>query len=194
MYLVIGADGQRYGPADEALLARWAQEGRLVGGSILIDTEHNRQCAAITLPAVRAALYSAGGEAPFEQTQTAMPSPGGAAAPGPMRPAAGSGRAATTWPPIPPVPPQPHPAPVAYTVSFGRDGEVGDKSKVAAGILGILFGGLGAHRFYLGYPGVAVLMILANVFCGLGIVWGMIEGVLCLCGKMRDADGRLLRD
>ena len=41
------------------------------------------------------------------------------------------------------------------------------KSKVAAGILGILVGGLGIHRFYLGYVGIGILQIVVTILtCG----------------------------
>jgi TM2 domain-containing membrane protein YozV len=53
------------------------------------------------------------------------------------------------------------------------------KSKVAAGILGILFGGLGIHKFYLGKIGMGILYIC---FCWTGIpeIVGFIEGIMYL--------------
>ncbi|WP_373865202.1 TM2 domain-containing protein [Paenibacillus koleovorans] len=53
------------------------------------------------------------------------------------------------------------------------------KSKVTAGVLGILLGGLGVHKFYLGKPGMGILYIL---FCWTGIpgIIGLIEGILYL--------------
>jgi len=53
------------------------------------------------------------------------------------------------------------------------------KSKVTAGIFGILLGGLGIHKFYLGKIGMGVLYI---VFCWTGIpsIIGLIEGILYL--------------
>lgn len=69
------------------------------------------------------------------------------------------------------------------------------KSKIVAGLLGIFLGGLGVHRFYLGYYGIGVVQILVTLLtCGAGSVWGLIEGILCLVGKMTDADGRPLVD
>ena len=41
--------------------------------------------------------------------------------------------------------------------------QVGQKSKVAAGILGILLGALGVHNFYLGYTGKGVAQLLISV-------------------------------
>ena len=71
------------------------------------------------------------------------------------------------------------------------------KSKVAAGILGILVGGLGIHRFYLGYVGIGILQIVVTILtCGAGSLWGFIEGILILCGTTitTDADGVPLTD
>jgi TM2 domain-containing membrane protein YozV len=74
------------------------------------------------------------------------------------------------------------------------------KSKIAAGLLGIFLGGLGIHRFYLGYNTIGLIMLLVTVLtCGLaGIVtgiWGMVEGIMILTGSInRDANGNPLRD
>lgn len=53
------------------------------------------------------------------------------------------------------------------------------KSKVAAGILAIFFGGIGAHKFYLGSIGAGFLYLL---FCWTGIpaIAGVIEGIVYL--------------
>ncbi len=68
------------------------------------------------------------------------------------------------------------------------------KSKLAAGLLGIFLGGLGIHNFYLGYTGKAIAQILLS-FCGIGGIWGLIEGILILCGKINtDAQGNPLKD
>lgn len=74
------------------------------------------------------------------------------------------------------------------------------KSKIAAGILGILLGALGVHNFYLGYTGKAVAQLLITVLsCGiLSIVsgiWGLIEGIMILTGSIdKDAFGVSLKD
>jgi len=56
------------------------------------------------------------------------------------------------------------------------------KSKTAAGVLGILLGGIGAHKFYMGKIGMGVLYLL---FCWTGIpeVVGFIEGIMYLCSN-----------
>jgi TM2 domain-containing membrane protein YozV len=67
------------------------------------------------------------------------------------------------------------------------------KSKLVAGLLGILLGGLGIHNFYLGYTGKGVAQILLSFCCGVGYIWGLIEGILILCGNINtDAKGNPL--
>lgn len=69
------------------------------------------------------------------------------------------------------------------------------KSKLVAGLLGILLGGWGIHNFYLGYTGKGVAQILLNFCCGIGYIWGLIEGILILCGNINvDAKGVPLKD
>jgi TM2 domain-containing membrane protein YozV len=70
------------------------------------------------------------------------------------------------------------------------------KSRVAAGLLGIFLGSVGIHRFYLGYPGLGVLQIVVTLItCGAGALWGFIEGIVILAGGIRhDAYGVPLRD
>ena len=56
------------------------------------------------------------------------------------------------------------------------------KSKVAAGLLGILLGGIGAHKFYLGKIGMGILYLLF-VWTGVPAVLGLIEGIIILCSN-----------
>ena len=84
------------------------------------------------------------------------------------------------------------------TQSGGNAPATGEaKSKMVAGILGILLGGFGVHRFYLGYTKIAIIQIVVTVVtCGAGALWGIIEGILILCGKNITADstGRPLKE
>ena len=69
------------------------------------------------------------------------------------------------------------------------------RNRWVAGVLGVLLGGLGVHRFYLGYTGIGVIQIVVSV-CTVfivGPIWGFIEGILCFCGAIRDVDGLPLR-
>jgi TM2 domain-containing membrane protein YozV len=71
------------------------------------------------------------------------------------------------------------------------------KSKLVAGLLGIFIGGLGVHRFYLGYTAMGVAQIVVTfVTCGVGHIWGLVEGILILAGSSitTDADGRSLKE
>jgi TM2 domain-containing membrane protein YozV len=96
-------------------------------------------------------------------------------------------------PPYPPPPPYGYPPP-------GYPGYVDPlaKSKLAAGLLGIFLGGFGVHRFYLGYTRIGVIQILVTIFtCGIGSLWGFVEGILYLAGAngwTTDATGRPLKE
>ncbi len=85
---------------------------------------------------------------------------------------------------------------------FGPDGRP-LKSKMTAGLLGIFLGSFGIHRFYLGYTGIGMLMlmmstILAIFTCGGSLlivgIWGIIDAILCFTGGLTDAEGRPLAD
>ncbi|CDM97118.1 MAG: NINE protein [Limnospira sp. PMC 1291.21] len=60
-----------------------------------------------------------------------------------------------------------------------------NSKKVAAGVLGILLGGLGIHKFVLGYNTEGLIMLLSTLFtCGVAAVVvgviGLIEGIIYL--------------
>ncbi|WP_084627001.1 TM2 domain-containing protein [Pseudoclavibacter soli] len=85
---------------------------------------------------------------------------------------------------------------------YGGPGATDQRSRVAAGVLGILLGSLGVHNFYLGKIGIAVAQLLITVL-SLGVlsfvsgVWGLIEGILILTGSPNyrtDGRGIPLRD
>ncbi|WP_198407237.1 TM2 domain-containing protein [Nocardia terpenica] len=70
-----------------------------------------------------------------------------------------------------------------------------DKSKLAAGLLQIFLGFFGVGRFYLGYTGLGVAQLVVSILtCGVGHIWGLIDGIMILAGKVRDPDGRPLQD
>ncbi len=76
------------------------------------------------------------------------------------------------------------------------------RSRVAAGLLGILLGYLGIHNFYLGYNEKAVAQLLLTVVGWvvvigpmIAVIWGLIEGIMILTGSMNeDAKGYKLVD
>ena len=57
----------------------------------------------------------------------------------------------------------------------------GADKKILAGVLGILLGGLGIHKFILGYTKEGILQIVITVVtCGIGSIIGLIEGIIYL--------------
>lgn len=69
-----------------------------------------------------------------------------------------------------------------------------DKSKIIAGVLQLLLGGLGIGRFYMGYTTVGILQIVVTLITlGFGALWGFIDGIVILVGQPKDAQGRPLR-
>jgi TM2 domain-containing membrane protein YozV len=68
-----------------------------------------------------------------------------------------------------------NPGPVMNWQAMGAD------KKIAAGLCGILIGGLGVHKFILGYTTEGIIEIVITVFtCGLGHFIGLIEGIIYL--------------
>ena len=101
---------------------------------------------------------------------------------------------------------QPTP-PVYYsTAPYGMEPPAGykQKSRIAAGVLGILAGTLGLHNFYLGNSQRGLTQLLLSVLgsaltCGIStvivMIWGITEGVKILEHRVNtDAYGVLLKD
>jgi TM2 domain-containing membrane protein YozV len=56
-----------------------------------------------------------------------------------------------------------------------------DNKKVVAGVLAILLGGFGVHKFILGYTQEGIIqLIIGVVTCGVGSVIGLVEGIIYL--------------
>lgn len=87
------------------------------------------------------------------------------------------------------------PMPMQHVPRPGGTAPAGAEKKIAAGIVGIILGGLGIHKFILGYTqeGVILLsvylvsLIIAIVTCGIGTplvlvpsIIGIIEGIIYL--------------
>ena len=66
------------------------------------------------------------------------------------------------------------------------------KSRIAAGILGILLGGFGVHKFYMGKIGLGILYLLFFWTIIPGIV-GLVEGVIYLCESDQKFASRLYK-
>ena len=98
--------------------------------------------------------------------------------------------AAPAEPPVPapaaPPPPAPAaPAPAAYPAQPDAEFRAKASKKLPAGILGILLGAFGIHKFILGYTGAGLTMLLVTILTfGIGgLVMGpigLIEGIIYL--------------
>lgn len=90
--------------------------------------------------------------------------------------------------------PGPNPsAPYGYEPTTGLP--YSDKSKVVAGVLQLLVGGLGVGRFYKGDVGIGIAQVVVTlVTFGIGALWPFIDGILMLTGRPLDRQGRPLRD
>lgn len=56
-----------------------------------------------------------------------------------------------------------------------------ENKKVLAGVLGIILGGLGVHKFYLGYTKEGIIQLIISVCtCGALSILGFIEGIIYL--------------
>ena len=63
----------------------------------------------------------------------------------------------------------------------------GADKKVLAGVLGILLGGLGIHRFVLGdTTGGLIRIAITVVTCGAGSLIGLVEGIIYLTKSDED--------
>lgn len=97
---------------------------------------------------------------------------------------------------VPPPPPPPSSTP-QYTPPQYTPPPVARKSRVVAGVLGLLFGSLGIHKFYLGYTNEGLIMAGITIVGGIlsfgavsGLVsaFGFVEGVIYLAKSDADFD------
>jgi len=90
----------------------------------------------------------------------------------------------------------PTPYPVTTTdAPYGVDPRTGtpysDRHKVVAGVLQLVLP-FGTGRFYTGHTGIALAQLLL-VFCGIGMIWAFVDGIVILAGNPTDPYGRPLR-
>jgi TM2 domain-containing membrane protein YozV len=93
------------------------------------------------------------------------------------------------FPPPPPPPSMQYASPMTSAPAYNQ-ADVNSK-KILAGLMGILFGGLGIHKFVLGFSGTGAIMLCVSVLsCGFGAAVmgpvGLIEGIMYLTKS--DAD------
>jgi len=69
--------------------------------------------------------------------------------------------------------------------------EKSDKKRLVAFLLCFFLGLFGAHRFYVGKPGTAILQIFT--FGGLGI-WCLVDVIMILTGSFKDKQNLKLAD
>ncbi len=62
----------------------------------------------------------------------------------------------------------------------------GEKSQLVALLLALFVGGLGIHRFYLGYTGIGIIQLLT--LGGLGI-WSLIDLIMIITGDLEPKNG-----
>ena len=72
-----------------------------------------------------------------------------------------------------------HHSPVAGIMDEG-------KSQLIALILAIFVGGLGIHRFYLGYTGIGIVQLLTFGGCG---IWSLIDLIRIITGDLKPKSG-----
>jgi len=58
--------------------------------------------------------------------------------------------------------------------------------KTTAGILGILLGAFGVHKFFLGYTMQGIIQLVLTFCTGVGGVVGLIEGIIYLTKSDED--------
>jgi hypothetical protein len=169
------ADGSTYGPVPKLELDQWLGEGRMDANcQLLQEGAPAWQWASDVYPQL--APQTAPQVAPMPQFAAAEPNPFDFASASKHAPS----RTSSYSPPS------------RRASSYGAaSGEVSDKSKVVAGLLGLFLGNLGVHRFYLGYPGLGVAMLLTMGGCG---IWSLIDSIMIFTGSVRDPQGRPLRD
>lgn len=76
---------------------------------------------------------------------------------------------------------------------FQQQGVPGAKKKnwIAATLLCAFLGPLGIHRFYTGYPVIGVVQLLTYGGC---LIWTLIDYIMLLANKYKDANGQELEE
>lgn len=192
VYFVIGSDGNRYGPVPIATLEQWVDQNRIIPQTLLVDAASGDSVYAHAVPALNAKFASA--QQGYQPNQPNQPGAGGypgAVPPGAMPPGApnpGAGYNPYQYPPG------------ANQLSYASLYGYSHRTKLIAILLAIFLGPLGVHRFYLGYHGSGLALLLLTVLSPLtcfvtaliATVWTIADIVMIATGSLRDAEGRVL--
>ncbi len=77
--------------------------------------------------------------------------------------------------------------PAAPAPAAGPNG----KSQLVALLLAIFVGGIGIHRFYLGYTGIGIIQLLTAGGCG---IWALIDLVRIITGDLQPNSGKYSKE
>lgn len=66
-----------------------------------------------------------------------------------------------------------------------------EKNWLTTLLLCIFLGGFGAHRFYAGKIGTAILMIVTCGGCG---IWTLIDLIMIIMGNFKDSEGNIIKN
>ncbi len=66
------------------------------------------------------------------------------------------------------------------------NGLIGNKSQLVALLLCFFLGGLGIHRFYLGYTGIGIIQLLTIGSFG---IWAFIDLIRIIIGDIKPKNG-----
>jgi TM2 domain-containing membrane protein YozV len=139
-------DGITYGPVDLMTLGQWAREGRVLADTVILDTASDFKFRADEHPDLRTQLNLATIPiAPPQATAPPQTTLGGTVS--------NPNRVYVTQQQMQASRPVDAQSMQQYA---GR--------RVSAGIFAVLFGGLGVHKFHLGYNSEGLIMLLLSLF------------------------------
>src|SRR5262245_37425740 len=143
---ILGGDGREYGPVAIEVVKRWIAEGRALASTLARANDQDSWRPLSAYAELAGDLAASG--APAEPPMAAAPPLVGAS---PI----GTTPAGTVMPPG------------AVSPAGAR------KSKIIAGILGIVVGGFGVHRFYLGFIGPGLVLLAMTALSWLALPIGL---------------------
>lgn len=83
--------------------------------------------------------------------------------------------------------------------SVSNNGGSSSNNKIIAGVLALVLGGLGIHRFYLGYKQIGFIQLGIAIFSMLFIplilvswAWAIYDAIQIFTGKLNNANGEVL--